>query len=256
MRFAPIVAILAAVPLIVASPARAITNGSPDGSAHPAVGALIGGKAYPDGTWSYCTGTLISPTVLLTAAHCGSPRQRTAMVSFGSKYHAGDGVYVGRYVPDPRYTDDSDLHDIAVVVFDTAIPGIKPARLPAEGLLDRMAADGSLASTAFTPVGYGSLNPTQHGRRFHYTDTRRQTSISFHKLTGTWLKLSENAAREDGGTCYGDSGGPNFLGGPTSDLVAATTISGDDDACQATNLDYRLDTATARAFLGRFVTLP
>ncbi|HET8680819.1 MAG TPA: hypothetical protein VFM54_02920 [Micromonosporaceae bacterium] len=51
------------------------------------------------------------------------------------------------------------------------------------------------------------------------------------------------------------SGGPNFLGGPESNLLVATTITGD-SACRSTNVDYRLDTAAARQFLGQFVTLP
>src|SRR4029453_12239929 len=99
-----------------------ITNGSPDGTGHPEVGALIADKPYPDGTWSYCTGTLISPTVFLTAAHCGHRRQKTARVSFSSHYHRGDKVYTGRYVPDARYEDNSDLHDMAVVIFGTEVP--------------------------------------------------------------------------------------------------------------------------------------
>ena len=57
----------------------------------------------------------------------------------------------------------------------------------------------------------------------------------------------------DGGTCYGDSGGPNFLGTPN--IVAATTITGD-SVCRSTNVDYRLDTASARNFLRQYVTLP
>ena len=59
------------------------------------------------------------------------------------------------------------------------------------------------------------------------------------------------------GACYGDSGGPNFLGaGPTeTDIVAATTITGD-FMCRATNVVYRLDTASARGFLSQFVQLP
>jgi hypothetical protein len=143
-----------------------------------------------------------------------------------------------------------------VVVFRTPIAGIRPARLPTAGLLDQLRSKGTLATTTFTPVGYGSVTPTDHGRSFHYSDTRRRTSISFGALTASWLKLSEDSAKKDGGTCYGDSGGPNFLGGPTSDLIVATTISGDDDVCKATNLDYRLDTDAARKFLGKYVTLP
>ncbi len=259
MRFAPFVAVIATLSvsiLLPGSPAQAITNGMPDGASHPSVGALIDDHSYPDGTWSYCTGTLISPTVMVTAAHCGKKKQKTAMVTFSPKYRLGDDVYTGKYVADPLHDDESDLHDIAVVIFSTPIPNIRPARLPAAGALDRLP-PGDLASTAFTPVGYGTTIPTRgrKGPKYHYSDTRRRTSISFHRLTRSWLQLSEDRDG-DGGTCYGDSGGPNFLGGPTSDLLVATTISGEDDDCKATNLDYRLDTPMARAFLGKYVTLP
>jgi len=66
-----------------------------------------------------------------------------------------------------------------------------------------------------------------------------------------------NASTGDGGTCYGDSGGPNFLGAGSGEtnIVAATTITGD-FVCHATNVDYRLGTPSARDFLGHYVTLP
>jgi secreted trypsin-like serine protease len=57
----------------------------------------------------------------------------------------------------------------------------------------------------------------------------------------------------NGGTCYGDSGGPNFLG--TSQAIAAITITGD-AVCRSTNVVYRLDTESARGFLPQYVTLP
>ena len=69
----------------------------------------------------------------------------------------------------------------------------------------------------------------------------------------TWLRISMNAATGDGGTCYGDSGGPNFLG--TTQIVAAITITGD-MVCRATNVVYRLDTESARTFLAQYVQLP
>jgi secreted trypsin-like serine protease len=257
MRFVPFVMILVALIVGIPSPASAITNGTPDGESHPAVGAMVGTKSFPDGTWSYCTGTLISPTVFLTAAHCGKAGQKTALVSFSSRYQLGAGAFVGRYETDPLYSAKSELHDIAVVVFDSPIPGIKPARLPTAGLLDQLEANGTLASSVFTPVGYGTALPTgAHAQKLHYSDTRRRTTISFDRLKGSWLKLSVDTAKKEGGTCFGDSGGPNFLGGPTSDLLVATTISGDDNACKTDNLDYRLDTAAARSFLGKYVTLP
>jgi hypothetical protein len=219
------------------------------------VGAMLDSRAFPDGTWSYCSGTLISPTVFLTAAHCGEPSQKRAKVSFANRYRFGDSAYVGRYVPDPRYRKASDLHDIAVVIFDSPIPGIRPARLPKARTLDRLRADGDLRSATFTTVGYGARETARRGK-FTYADTRYQASISYDGLTRSWLQLTPKRAQGDGGSCYGDSGGPNFLGGPASDLLVATSISSDGSACKSTNIDYRLDTPAARRFLGKYVTLP
>ena len=65
--------------------AFAITNGGPDGNGHPEVGALLAPHAFSDGTWEECSGTLISPTVFLTAAHCDMGVSRVA-VTFDSQY--------------------------------------------------------------------------------------------------------------------------------------------------------------------------
>ena len=71
------------------------------------------------------------------------------------------------------------------------------------------------------------------------------------------MRLSQNSSTGDSGTCYGDSGGPQFLGAGANEtnIVVSTTITGDSQ-CVSTNVTYRLDTASARAFLGQFVTLP
>ena len=73
----------AVVVLALSSSAGAITNGVPDGNGHPEVGALLAPVAFSDGTWAECTGTLISPTVFLTAAHCDEGLTRVA-VTFDS----------------------------------------------------------------------------------------------------------------------------------------------------------------------------
>jgi hypothetical protein len=258
MRITLIAAVVGAAVLAVGSPAAAITYGTPDGNTHPEVGALIADQAYSDGTWAYCSGTLVSPTVFVTAAHCGDPGQSSARVSFSSHYQDGDKVYTGLYIPDPRYGGgQSDPHDLAVVVFNKAVTGITPARLPAAGLLDGLKANGALKSARFTAVGYGSYapQPAPGGYTYFYDDLRQQVSGSYNSLNDAWLRLSQNPSTGDGGTCYGDSGGPNFLGDSSSNLLVATTITGD-SVCRSTNVDYRLDTADARAFLGEFVTLP
>jgi hypothetical protein len=76
---------------------------------------------------------------------------------------------------------------------------------------------------------------------------------TLNSINPSWLRISMNPSHGDGGGCYGDSGGPNFLG--SGRVLAATTITGD-AICRSTNVVYRLDTPAARTFLGQFVTLP
>jgi hypothetical protein len=240
--------------LAFASSASAITYGQPDGDGHPEVGALLAPQAYSDGTWATCSGTLISPTVFLTAAHCDWGLDRMA-VTFASTYVPGvSPVYWGDWHADPLFSGaQGDPHDLAVVVLDSA-PGIAWAQLPAAGSLSNLPHDQD-----FTSVGYGAQSVTiEHGPFFHYADIRYvATSDTLFAINKAWLRISMNPALGDGGTCYGDSGGPNFLGAGATEtnIVAATTITGD-FMCRATNVVYRLDTDSARSFLGQYVTLP
>src|SRR3954451_10598684 len=241
--------------LVAAAPAGAITYGAPDGGAHPEVGALLAQQAYSDGTWAACTGTLISPTVFLTAAHCDEGVSRVA-VTFDSTYDAANGTrYWGTYHADPSYDQkQSDPHDIAVVVLDKAVKGIAPAPLPKAGSLSSVD-----TTTQFTSVGYGGQAVNQGGgpKTFSYADVRYAASGTLNSLNPSWLRISMNPSHGDGGTCYGDSGGPNFLGAGATEtnIVAGTTISGD-TFCRSTNVDYRMDTQSARAFLAPYVALP
>jgi hypothetical protein len=238
------------VALAAAAPAAAITNGVPDGERHPNVGGLVAPTAYSDGTWIYCSGTLIAPTVFLTAAHCGEDGE-AVRVTFDTAYQDGDKVYSGTFEADPLYNQSqSDPHDIAVVVFDKPVRDLAPARLPAAGSL------ASLPSNQlFTSVGYGAYEVTNQpgGHQYLYDDVRMVATGTLNSINPSWLRISMNPSTGNGGTCYGDSGGPNFLG--TTDIVAATTITGD-AVCRSTNVDYRLDTASARAFLAQYVRLP
>ena len=245
-----IVLAAAAATLIFAAPAGAITNGSLDGNRHPNVGGLVAATQYSDGTWIYCSGTLISATVFLTAAHCGEDGERVR-VTFDTAYQAGDKVYTGTFYADPAYNQSqSDPHDIAVVVLDTAVTGITPAKLPKANSLSSLS-----GSQSFTSVGYGAYEVTNGpgGHEYLYNDVRMVATGTLNSINKAWLRISMNPSTGNGGTCYGDSGGPNFLG--SSNIIAAITITGD-AVCRSTNVDYRLDTASARAFLSQYVKLP
>jgi secreted trypsin-like serine protease len=236
--------------LLIIVSADAITYGVPDGNGHPNVGGLVYPQAFSDGTWLYCSGTLISPTVFLTAAHCDIGSSRVT-VTFDSAYQDGDKTFVGTWHADPQYGhDQSDPHDLAVVVFDKPIKGIAPALLPAAGSLSNLPGNQQI-----TAVGYGAYEVTNQpgGHRYLYNDVRGMAVGMLNSITPSWLRVSENRATGNGGGCYGDSGGPNFLGG--TNTIAATTITGD-AICRSTNTVYRLDTNSARSFLQQFVALP
>ena len=247
-----IVAVLSIAFLLLSTPVWAITNGQPDGNKHPEVGALVG--TFSSGTFPYCSGTLISPTVFLTAAHCNIGTS-TVNVTFDSQYSPKSKLYTGTYIANPNYNQSqNDPQDIAVVIFKNAIPNLTPAKLPTLGQLDNVAKDQQ-----FTAVGYGGTRPTGQtgGQNFTYPDIREYAASTFNSIGPGYLRLSQNASTDNGGTCYGDSGGPNFLGAGASEttVIAATTITGD-TPCKSTNVDYRLDTQSARAFLGQYVALP
>ena len=245
--------------------ARAITNGTADGTAHPYVGALVAADWLRAGQKDVlCSGTLISPTVYLTAAHCTGYLESLGItqvwVTFDEKFSSKSKLYAGHMYTHPGYPgNEHDSLDIAVVVLNEPVRGITPARLPSAGMFDAMKAAGTLSSQLFTNVGYGGQERTidTGGPTMAYLDTREVSVSSFSALNDTYMRLSQNAATGDSGTCYGDSGGPQFLGAGAGEtnLVVSTTITGDSQ-CVATNVTYRLDTPSARSFLAPFVTLP
>jgi secreted trypsin-like serine protease len=230
-------AIMLLTVLVCSGIALAITFGQPDNNRHSNVGALV------DESGAYCSGTLISPTVFLTAAHCGTEGD-TVSVTFDSTYTSSSKTYEGTFHQDPDFNTGGgrqrDPHDIAVVVFERAVKGITPADLPTLGQLDDLD-----KGTNFTAVGYG----VSSGRG---TDAgmRRFAVSRLSATTPNYLELSQKGKKGSGGTCYGDSGGPNFLGG--TNIVAAITITGD-AMCKSRNSVLRLDTEEAQEFLGQYV---
>ena len=169
------------------------------------------------------------------------------------------GLISGTAVKHPLWgsVGQADTHDIAVILLDSP-PGVVPAELPTAGLPDQLNERGGLRDQTITTVGYGAVRMDKTGgpHAIEGRDgVRRYASQNFQALRPSYLELSQNPSTGDGGVCFGDSGGPHFLGGIDSNLLVSTTV-GTDQWCRATNETYRLDTQTARDFLTEFVSLP
>lgn len=269
-------ALAAVLAVLTPAPVDAITFGFVDTEgSFPNVGAFIVQSPTTGNNYPICSGTLIAPDVFLTASHCTAyfeadlaPRGFKAFVSFASPIPFGDLttkrtrlVPVQQVVTNPYYNQvQSDPGDIAVLLVSPAdTRGITPAVLPRAGLLDDLSAQNGLKDTVYTAVGYGLQNRVVGGGVPYFQDVnpvpRMYAFESFDAINDAWLRLSQNPATGDGGACYGDSGGPNFLMVGGVRTLVAITITGD-AVCRATNVVYRLDMPSAREFLAPYVTLP
>jgi len=253
--------------LLIPPRASAITYGFVDSNnTFSNTGAFIvkspTGQIFPE-----CSGTMITPNVFLTAGHCTqfftqdlAPQGFTAYVSldasipFGSlTSNATELLAVANVVTNPNFNQrQSDPGDIGVLILQSSVQGVTPASLPSCGLLDQLSAHNGLKDAIFTPVGYGVQNRVVGGGVPFFQDVnpvpRMFAFSSFNALNKGYLRLSQNPSTGNGGTCFGDSGGPAFLTVESEQILVAINITGD-AVCRSTNVDYRLDIVSAQDFL-------
>ncbi len=262
--------------------ATAITGGELDGNGHPNVG-MIG--FYDSTGRQRCTATLVTPTVMVTAAHCALGTLGKTAVKFDSLidespdppvalplandpaagYTAGElssaGWLSGTAYAHPDYsnfTDKKNWNDVGVVVLDQPVTDIQPATIAPLGYLDRIKPN-KLTKTLFTTVGYGVevIKPTTPPKKpviSSYPIVRRFAESPGQKLTQQILQVN-GSTKDDkgtGGTCFGDSGGPAFLGG----YEVTVTSYNNDDLCRHIDGLQRLDIPVVQDWLAGFGVHP
>lgn len=230
----------------------AVTDSEPDGNRHPYVGLMIAQTASGAPLWR-CSGTLISPTVFLTAGHCTEAPAEHVEIWFDADVESGipgngypnNGQAGGTPYTHPDYNPAAFyLHDVGVVVLDEPVIMSQYGALPSLNQLDAMATRRGRQDVTFTAVGYGLQTSFPNAAAWKENNVRVRMLATPHLLqintgfTGPQsLLLSNNA--NTGGTCFGDSGGPNFLG--NSNVVAAVTSFGINGNCAGTGGVFRMD---------------
>jgi len=239
-----------------------VTYGSLDGNSHPAVVLIVmdiaGEPAFR------CSGTLIAPKVVLTAGHCaGEPGEFSGMRVFTeSDVENGNNNYpfAGRNTIEakewhshPLFTEAQFFrHDVGVVLLSREVKLSASAygKLPRVNQLDALQPSNS---TRFTAVGYGlqKINPVFiEAEKVRMFAEPWLIQINTPGFTGDFsLLLSNNAS--SGGTCFGDSGGPNYLG--SSNVVAGVTSFGLNGTCGGTGGVFRLDRKNVLDFVSQYL---
>jgi len=256
-----LVAVLAAA--VVALPASAITDGSPDGDAHPYVGLMVAQDGDGNPLWR-CSGTLISPTLFLTAGHCTETPAAHVEIWFDADVESGipangyplTGEASGTPYTHPQYDPNAFyLHDLGVVVLDEPVAASSYGALPSLDQLDALKSGKVKKDTFFTAVGYGlqkafpdAASWKDVALRVRMVSHPRLIQINTGYTGDGSIILSNNA--NTGGTCFGDSGGPNFLG--DSNLVAGVTSFGKNGTCAGQGGVYRVDRADDLDWLATF----
>lgn len=266
-RYLIVVAVVLALALGVAGIANAITNGEPDAGRHPYVGLLIF-DSYEEGCdggpcWR-CSGALIAPDVVLTAGHCtdGAVAARVwfdedvtydnvpfPLYPYGGP---GSGAIEGTPYTNPKYRSEENPYgggnglpafsyrDIGVVVLDEPVDVGGMAELPDAGVVDTLK-----NKTDIDLVGYGVQEQVHGGGPPYWTGLRVRLYAPSKLVSGEFvhsaefMRLSLNPGGGKGGTCFGDSGGPDLLGG--TDTVLAVNSYVTNYNCAGVGYSSRVD---------------
>lgn len=272
-RFVVVVAV-ALCALALAAPALAITNNWVADNEHPFVGLAVFYDANGEFIWR-CSGSLISPTKFLTAGHCADTGEGavSARVYFqqdaGAHYDPATqqdpisgypttcaaGTLGTRCATSNRiynygfanFAGFPNTRDVGLVILDQPIALSEYGQLPAAGILSNLGTARGRQDTVFTVSGYGLSYRTQEhsavpNLSFRSRLMAQSTLVNLNSANNDGYNLQTQGNGDDrGGTCSGDSGGPVFLGGFSSNTIVAVTSFGMNSLCRGTDYGYRID---------------
>jgi hypothetical protein len=291
-KFLIVVVVVLALVLGSVGIAYAITNGQPDGDAHPYIALLIFGEETDDGFVPHwrCSGSLIAPDVILTAGHCtdGATGARVwfdeGPIPWGTWDSAVNPTCAGETgypctgdAAGTPYTNDKyrspenpygggnglpafSYRDVGIVVLDEPVYMDEMADLPEAGQVD-----GLKNKTDIDLVGYGVQYQAQiPGNQlpqpppyYRWTGPRQRLYAPSKMVSGKFvhaaefMRLSLNPGGGTGGTCFGDSGGPDLLGG--TDTVLAVNSYVTNINCAGVGYSSRVDIPEVLAWINGFL---
>jgi hypothetical protein len=220
----------------------------------------------------------MSPTVFMVAGHCTEAPAASIEIFFSSGFP--NGIPLGTGFPaagpnpcagvtgypctgdvsgtphtHPQYDPDAFfLHDLGIVTLNASVTGRGFGALPSEGELSTLPKHADL-----TAVGYGlqrSFPPPaslkNEALRIRLVAHPRIREIDTDFVGDFAFVTSHDASR--GGTCFGDSGGPNFIG--DSNVVGGVTSFGTTFTCKGHNGAYRVDQPDDLTWLATFGLTP
>ena len=249
MRKASIVAVAIAL-FVWTAPVMTVTNGRPDGNGHPYVGLAL--QAAPGGGFFVCTGSFISPTRFLTAAHCFDPTLPALVSPAGQPPFP---VVTGVVHNDPEWCLGcspgllgADTHDVAVITLNTPVTLAAYAVLPAPGLVDTLPMKQPVDIVGYGVQGFirGGGPPQQifTAVRFFAPSELIQST---NRASDEFIKLTANPSQGTGGVCFGDSGGPDVLSGTRIVLAVNSFVTNAN--CTGVNYSQRIDLPDILAFI-------
>jgi hypothetical protein len=265
--------VLVALALVVV-PVLAITGNWVEDNDHPFVGLVVYYDANGDFIWR-CSGSLISPTKVLTAGHCSDTAEGAASARVYFQQDAGFNYDPALgYDPITGYpefcaagtegtlcaTSDElynygfanfagfpNTHDAGLVILDQPIAMPEYGVLPTAGELDGLDQARGTKDTIFTVSGYGLTKRVNANSALSNISYRSRlmglsTLVNLNSKNNDGYNLQTQGNGDDrAGTCSGDSGGPVFLGGPDSNLIVGVTSFGLNALCRGTDFAYRID---------------